>query len=124
MWGPKSVKSKIHKVIRVGIGTRGLLVGSISVGAFVAILESICTGQVYLPVIVFVAKSSEHRIDAIIYLLLYNIMFIIPLVIVFIATFFGVKSETLGNFFGRHLAFSKLIMALLFLSLGIILLLT
>ena len=121
---PKSVKSKIHKVIKVGLGTRGLLIGSISVGFMIAILESICTGQIYLPVIVFVAKSSERRMDAIFYLLLYNLMFIIPLVIVLIITFFGVKSETMGNFFGRHLALSKLIMTLLFLSLGIILLLT
>ena len=121
---PKSIKSKIHKIIRVGIGTRGLLVGSISVGFLVALLESICTGQVYLPVIVFVAKSSEHRMNAIFYLLLYNLMFIIPLIVVLIITFFGVQSETMGNFFGRHLALSKLIMTLLFLSLGIILLLT
>ena len=121
---PKSVKAKIHKVIRVGIGTRGLVVGSLSVGAFVAILESVCTGQVYLPIIMFVAKSSTLRMTAISYLILYNLMFILPLVIVLIITYFGVKSETLGKFFGRHLAASKLIMTLLFLGLGILLLVT
>jgi len=121
---PKSIKTKIHKVIRDGIGTRGLIAGSLSVGAFVALLESICTGQVYLPIIMFVAKSSELRMTAIAYLTLYNLMFILPLVIVLIITYFGVKSETMGNFFGRHLAASKLIMTLLFLGLGILLLVT
>ena len=121
---PKSIKKKIHKVIRDGIGTRGLVAGSLSVGAFVAVLESICTGQVYLPVIIFVAKSSELKMTAISYLVLYNLMFILPLVIVLIITYFGVKSESLGNFFGRHLAASKLIMTLLFLGLGILLLVT
>jgi cytochrome c biogenesis protein CcdA len=121
---PKSIKTKIHKVIRDGIGTRGLVAGSLSVGAFVAVLESICTGQVYLPVIIFVAKSSELKMTAISYLVLYNLMFILPLVIVLIITYFGVKSESLGNFFGRHLAASKLIMTLLFLGLGILLLVT
>ena len=121
---PKSIKAKIHKVIRVGIGTHGLVVGSLSVGALVALLESVCTGQVYLPVIIFVAKSSELRTTAIFYLILYNLMFILPLVIVLVITYFGVKSENLGNFFGRHLALAKFIMALLFLGLGILLLVT
>ena len=121
---PKSIKTKIHKVIRVGIGTKGLVVGSLSVGAFVAILESVCTGQVYLPIMIFVARTSTLRMTAISYLILYNLMFILPLVIVLIITYFGVKSETLGNFFGRHLAASKLIMTLLFLGLGILLLVT
>lgn len=121
---PKSIKAKIHKVIRVGIGTRGLVFGSLSVGAFVAILESVCTGQVYLPIIMYVARSSTLRMTAISYLILYNLMFILPLVIVLIITYFGVKSETLGNFFGRHLGTSKLIMTLLFLGLGILLLVT
>lgn len=119
---PKSIKTKIHKVIRVGIGTRGLLVGSISVGVLVALLESICTGQVYLPIIIYVAKSAN--LTAIAYLALYNVMFILPLVFVLIITYHGVKSESLGNFFGRHIGLSKIMMTLLFLGLGIILLLT
>ena len=121
---PQSVKTRIHKIIRVGIGTRGLVAGSVSVGVLVALLESICTGQVYLPIIVFVAKSSKFRMDAIAYLVFYNLMFILPLVVILIITYFGVKSESLGNFFGRHIALSKILMTLLFLTLGIILLVT
>ena len=119
---PKNIKARIHKAIRVGMGTRGLLAGALSVGAVVALLESVCTGQIYLPVIIFVAKSSTLRLDAIGYLLVYNLMFILPLVIIFIITYYGVSSQTLGSFLGKHIVLAKLTMALLFVGLGLLLL--
>jgi len=67
---PKSVKTRIHQVIRTGLTTRGLVVGSVTVGALVALLESLCTGQVYLSTIVFVARALGLRADAVGYLLL------------------------------------------------------
>ncbi len=121
---PKSVKAKIHKVIRAGLTTRSLLIGSISVGFLVALLESLCTGQVYLPTIVFVARAPGLRSDAIGYLLLYNLMFIIPLVVILVIAYFGVKSERLGDFLRCHLAAFKLVMAVLFAGLGVLLLTT
>jgi len=54
---PGSIKQRIHRVIRVGLSTRGLAVGSVAVGVLVALLESVCTGQVYLPTIVFVVRA-------------------------------------------------------------------
>ncbi len=120
---PKSVKAKIHNVIRVGMGTRGLLTGALGVGVLVALLESVCTGQIYLPVIIFVAKSSTVRLDAVGYLLLYNLMFIVPLIVIFIITYYGVSSQSLGNFLGRHIILAKLTMALVFVGLGLMLLL-
>ncbi len=120
---PKGIKARIHKVIRVGMGTGGLLTGAISVGVIVALLESVCTGQIYLPVIIFVAKSSTLRLNAIGYLLVYNLMFILPLVVIFVITYYGVSSQSLGGFLGRHIVLAKLTMALLFVGLGLLLLL-
>lgn len=121
---PQQVKTKIHKIIRLGLTTRGLLLGSVSVGFLVALLESICTGQVYLPTIVFVLRAPGLRTAAVGYLLFYNLMFIIPLVVILIIAYFGVKSQRLGDFLRRHLAALKLTMALLFASLGSLLLTT
>jgi len=74
---PKSVKARIHKVIRAGLRTRNLLIGSLTVGFLVSVLESLCTGQVYLPTIMFVTRSPDLRTRAIGFLLLYNVMFIL-----------------------------------------------
>lgn len=121
---PKSIKARIHKVIRVGLSTRSLLLGSVTVGFLVALLESLCTGQVYLPTIVLVAREPGLRANALGYLVLYNLMFIAPLVGLLMIAYFGVKSDRLGVFLVRHLAAFKLAMALLFAGLGVLVLAT
>ena len=121
---PKSVKDRIHKVIRTGLTTRGLVIGSVSVGFLVSILESLCTGQVYLPTIVFMTRAPGLRAAAMGYLLLYNLMFVVPLVMIRSMTYFGVRSEALGAFLRRRLAMVKCGMALLFAGLGALVLAT
>ena len=121
---PKRIKDRIHKVIRTGLTTRGLVVGSLSVGFLVSILESLCTGQVYLPTIVFVTRVPHLRAAAVAYLLLYNVMFILPLVAILAVTYLGVRSETLGNLLRKRLALAKLGMGVFFVGLGILVMIT
>lgn len=115
---PKSIKRGIHRVIRVGLAAPALVAGAAAVGVLVSLLESLCTGQVYLPTIVLLTRSPALRGHAIGYLLLYNVMFILPLLIVLVVAYFGVRSERLGQFLRAHLAGAKLAMAILFASLG------
>ncbi len=121
---PKSVKAKIHKIIRTGLNTKNLLAGAVGVGVLVAILESLCTGQVYLPTIVFVSRTESLRPDAVAYLILYNAMFIAPLVGVFGAAYWGVGSERLALALRNNLAVAKLGMAVLFAMLAVLVLAT
>jgi len=121
---PKSVKARINKVIRVGLSTKGLLIGSITVGALVAMLESLCTGQVYLPTIMFVVRCPSLRTGALGYLVLYNLMFVAPLVAILVIAYLGVGSQQLGEFLRRRLALFKLAMAVLFAGLGALVLAT
>ena len=117
---PKKIKSRIHKVIRTRLTARGLVVGSLSVGFVVSLLESLCTGQVYLPTIVFMTRTPGMQAAAISYLLLYNVMFIVPLLAILAMTYFGVRSEILGNMLRKRLALAKFGMAGLFAGLGIL----
>jgi hypothetical protein len=121
---PKSIKTRIHKIIREGLSTRCLAVGSLSVGFLVSVLESLCTGQVYLPTIMFITREPEMRIHAIGYLLLYNLMFIMPLIVVFGAVYMGVKSDYLGNLLRQRLTMTKCAMGIVFAGLGILVLST
>ena len=121
---PKRVKARIHKVMRKGLTTRGLVLGSLSVGFLVSLLESLCTGQVYLPTIVFMTRTPGMRTAAVAYLLLYNVMFILPLVGILALTYFGVRSETLGSMLRKRLALAKFGMAGLFAGLGMLVLVT
>jgi len=121
---PRKVRDRIHKVIRTGLTTRGLVIGSISVGFVVSILESLCTGQVYLPTIVFMTRAPGMQTAAVGYLLLYNVMFIVPLLGILAMTYFGVRSETLGNMLRKRLALAKFGMAGLFAALGVLVVVT
>jgi len=52
-------------------------------GFLVSVLELACTGQIYLPTLIFISHVPELRANALIYLLVYNFMFVIPLIVVF-----------------------------------------
>lgn len=52
------------------------------------------------------------------YLLLYNLMFVLPLVVVFLLTYFGTTSQQLGQFINRRAATIKLATAGLFMLLA------
>lgn len=118
---PDAIKLKIHEIIRKGIKTRNLIVGGLFIGCVDTVLESICTGQVYIPTLVATIKSTIHGGVAgsgnIIgrawsYLLLYNFMFIIPLVLVFVLTLFRLKVERLIEWSKRRLVISKILLGL------------
>lgn len=95
-----------------------LIASALASGFLVSLLEAVCTGQVYLPTIVFVLKTSPLKLQAWGQLLLYNLMFIIPLIMVFLCALFGVASEGFSKFMRRHLGLIKIAMALLFFLLG------
>jgi hypothetical protein len=121
---PESVKARIRAAIRAGLSTRRLWLGSITLGITVALLESLCTGQVYLPTITFVLRDPALRTHALLYLLLYNLMFILPLVVFLAIGYMGTSALRVSGFLRTHLATLKLAMALLFAGLGILVLST
>ncbi|HDZ22046.1 hypothetical protein LCGC14_0016450 [marine sediment metagenome] len=121
---PDGLRKRIHKVIREGLKVRRLLLGAIVIGFLVAVLESLCTGQVYLPTITVIARTPGMRAYGVAYLLLYNGAFILPLVILLGSAYWGVSSERLGQLLRHHLGLLKLLMALLFAFLGVLVLAT
>ncbi len=115
---PKGIKLKVHGIIREQSKFRGGLVATFGAGFVIAICTVICTAQVYLPTIGFIMRVPELRVNAVFNLLLYNIMFIVPLVVVFVSTFFGVTSEKMASVTKKHTGTVKLLTAILFLALA------
>lgn len=115
---PRALKQRIHKVIREQTRTSGIIVGAIIIGFVISALELVCTGQVYLPTLTFVAGIESMRTNAIAYLLLYNFMFIVPLLIVFGCVFWGATSTQLGGVLQRHLVTVKVAISILLFGLG------
>jgi len=119
---PLALKKRVHKIIREGAQSkRAGFLGTFALGFIIAGTEVICTGQVYLPTIGYIMTIPKLRVHAFFNLLLYNIMFIIPLVGVFVAVFFGVTSEKMALVTKGHTGTVKLLTAILFIGLGVFL---
>jgi len=91
-------------------------------GIFISALESVCTGQIYLPTITFVMKVPGLRTGAFFYLLVYNLFFILPLLAIFFLAYKGVASDRFTEFTMNHLGSIKIVYALLFFGLAVFLL--
>ena len=127
---PQSIKNRIHSVIgsdfrKDKASERKALLKiawiALTAGFMVSILESICTGQVYLPTIAYVLRMPDKHISALSYLLIYNLAFITPLIIVFILGLFGATSNAFAEFMQKHFGFVKLSTAALFFVLAAVL---
>jgi cytochrome b561 len=64
-------------------------------------------------------SQPELAAQAFLYLLLYCLMFILPLVVVFVLSYFGTSSEQLGQFVNRHTSTIKFATGLLFIGLAL-----
>lgn len=115
---PTRLRRWINRAIRWGAGARAFVPVTFVTGAMVSIIELACTGQVYLPTILFVLGVPELQARAGLYLVLYNLMFVLPLVVVFVLAYWGTTSQQLGLLIHRHIAKVKLATAGLFLLLA------
>jgi len=115
---PNRLRRWVNRTIREGARARAFVPVTITTGAVVSVIELACTGQVYLPTILFVLGIPQMQVRAGLYLVLYNLMFILPLVVVFLLAHFGTTSRQLSLLFHRHLAKIKLATAALFVVLA------
>lgn len=124
---PDFLKKRIHKTIRArsaelegvskGHLSRLLLV-AIAIGFIVTLFQSTCTSQVYLPTLLFVTQIPSLRESALFYIVLYNLIYILPLLVIFGIVYWGVTSQQLAFFLQRRASTIKLITALFFFGLA------
>ena len=131
---PGGVKSHIHSVIgehyrkTKGTGSEAVrphilrfVLAAFTTGFLVSLLEAVCTGQLYLPTIAFILKTTPFKLWAFGYLLLYNLMFVVPLFIIFLFALLGTTSGEFSGFLKKHMGLIKIAMAAVFFGLGIFL---
>ena len=99
----------------------GLIVSALIAGFLVSILEAVCVAKIYLPTIVFVLKTTGLKLQALGYLLLYTLLFVVPLLIVLSFAIAGTTSDQFHKVLKGHLGLIKILMGVMFLGLGIFL---
>jgi cytochrome c biogenesis protein CcdA len=111
------LRRRVNKVIREGSKMRSLYLVAFGVGALVSLIQLTCTSPIYVGIVFMINEVPEMSANAYLYLLLYNLAYIVPLVIVFLLAYFGTSSQQLGEFITRRTATIKLLTACVFLVL-------
>ncbi len=124
---PDFLKKRIHRIIRTrsaelegsqeGQALRFLL-ASVFIGFIVTLLQSTCTSQVYLPTLLLVTHIPSLRGSAVFYLVLYNLVYILPLLVIFGIVYWGVTSEQLSLFLQKRASTIKLLTSFFFFALA------
>jgi cytochrome c biogenesis protein CcdA len=116
---PKAVKLRIHRVITGNLSGRSLIAGAVVTGFLVTLLEAVCTGQVYLPTIVLMTKQKGMRLTGWFFLIIYNFLFVLPLLIVMVLAFFGMTWNRLATATQKNMAGLKTALGFLLCGLGV-----
>ena len=102
---------KIH-----GYSKNLTLPGMIFLGAFVAGVELPCTGAPYLAIILVL--RHQFNLTALGLLLIYNVIFVLPLLIILFLAFFGMKATELKMWKDRNRPYMRLLSGLTVIALG------
>ncbi len=104
-------KRKIHGVMRSGAGRGGIVLGTMGAAFLVSLLELACTGQLYFPTIAYLVQTGSTEGKELLALGLYNVAFILPLLMLFGAVFVGVRSPVANRWFREHAGAAKMLTA-------------
>lgn len=76
-------KNKILQWIEKQLSkNKNIYITTIIIATGVSVFEFLCTGQIYLPTIAYMISFTNNSVVGIYYLLLYNFMFVLPIVVV------------------------------------------
>ena len=97
---------------------RSHLAAAFAIGFVVSLFEFPCTGQIYLPTIVFVSQIPGLKTNPLSYLVLYNLMFIVPLAVILGFAYWGTSTGQFVQVLEKHAGLVKIVTALFFFGLA------
>jgi cytochrome c biogenesis protein CcdA len=115
---PGSRKATVEAYVR-----KGSLPAAFILGILVGMFELPCTGGIYLAILSLL--SHQGTISAgLPYLLIYNVFFIIPLILILIIVSFGLPPERLNSWRVEHRKVVRLCMGALMIGIGVFIIIT
>lgn len=109
---PESKKGIIERYVQ-----RASLPAAIVLGVLVSMFELPCTGGIYLAILSLIAKNAYAM--AVPYLMLYNLIFVLPLIIILLAVYFGFSAEKAEKLRLEKRKWLRLIMGIAMILLGV-----
>ncbi len=115
---PKRLSDRAHAAVRTRRRRGFVGLGSFALGLSVSLLELVCTGQIYLPTLVYLSNQGSRQARFL--LLGYNLAFVTPLLVVVLAMWSGADSQRLAMWARRNAAATKLALAAVFILLSVL----
>ena len=97
------------------------IISVVLLGIFVAAIELPCTGAPYLAIITIL--RTDFNVTALLTMVLYNLLFVVPLIIILIMVASGTKTAAIVSWKEENKATMRLVTGLLLAALGWILIL-
>lgn len=113
---PPEKAKQIHEMTK-----KVTLPAMIFLGVFVAGVELPCTGGPYLAILVFL--SQNFNFTAFLWLILYNIIFVLPLLVILLMVHFGLKIQNLKRWKQNNRTYMRLATGIILIALGWLLIL-
>ena len=112
---PKYAKKIKEKMQNLSVWT------AIFLGVFVAAVELPCTGGPYLAITLLL--SQNFNLGAFLLLVLYNIIFVMPLIVILLMVLFGAKVQNIQRWKQSNKTYMRLITGIILILLGWLLIL-
>jgi cytochrome c biogenesis protein CcdA len=113
---PASKKDLIERYI-----STASLPAAFALGILVGIFELPCTGGVYLAILGLMSRNYS-LMEGLPYLVLYNLVFVMPLVLILVLVAYGISPERTNEWRIRHRRTLRLIVGLAMIAIGVIIL--
>jgi hypothetical protein len=97
-----------------------LLLGGLVAGTLATLVGSVCTGQLYVPTLMVVAHNPLLRLHALRLLAIYNLAFLVPVIVVMIAAWLGTSGLVLADWSRRNVVWGKIALGFFFAILAVL----
>jgi cytochrome c biogenesis protein CcdA len=95
--------------------------GAIVLGIIVSAVELPCTGGPYLAITTLLAE--DFNVHTVMYLFLYNVIFVLPLIVIVILAYFGVSALDVKHWKEKYKRWMRLFTGIVMIGLGVLLIL-
>jgi cytochrome c biogenesis protein CcdA len=104
----KGLKRKTHEIIRKNAKVKTIWIASLVTGILVSFVEFMCTGQIYLPTIVYVINSAGVSARALGFLIVYNLGFTVPIIAITLIAYFSSSTKKIQEYMTSTNAAAKI----------------
>jgi len=113
---PESKKGVIERYVNTAS-----LPAAFILGILVGIFELPCTGGIYLAILSMMSRTMTFQ-DGLPYLVLYNLIFILPLIVILLIVTFGLSPERVNSWRLENRRMLRLIIGIVMIAIGVVML--